>query len=66
MTENTPARPHPLDHLVLPTASLDVARARLTLLGFTVAPTGIHPFGTENCCVFLTDGTYLEPLAVAD
>ncbi|MER8778370.1 VOC family protein [Mesorhizobium sp. M0977] len=66
MTENTPASPHPLDHLVLPTASLDVARARLTLLGFTVAPTGIHPFGTENCCVFLTDGTYLEPLAVAD
>ncbi|TKB30595.1 MAG: VOC family protein, partial [Mesorhizobium sp.] len=34
MTENTPASPHPLDHLVLPTASLDVARARLTLLGF--------------------------------
>lgn len=66
MTENTSASPHPLDHLVLPTASLDVARARLTLLGFTVAPTGIHPFGTENCCVFLTDGTYLEPLAVAD
>ncbi|MER9892656.1 VOC family protein [Mesorhizobium sp. M0119] len=66
MTENTPASPHPLDHLVLPTASLDVARARLTLLGFSVAPTGIHPFGTENCCVFLTDGTYLEPLAVAD
>ncbi|MCP9230234.1 VOC family protein [Mesorhizobium sp. LMG 17147] len=66
MTENTSARPHPLDHLVLPTASLDIARARLTLLGFTVAPTGIHPFGTENCCVFLTDGTYLEPLVVAD
>lgn len=66
MNENTSARPHPLDHLVLPTASLDVARARLTLLGFTVAPTGIHPFGTENCCVFLTDGTYLEPLVVAD
>ncbi|RVB20332.1 VOC family protein, partial [Mesorhizobium sp. M7A.F.Ca.CA.004.05.1.1] len=26
----------------------------------------IHPFGTENCCVFLADGTYLEPLAVGD
>lgn len=56
----------PLDHLVLPTQSLDVARARLTSLGFVVAPTGIHPFGTENCCVFLADGTYLEPLAVGN
>ncbi|AGB46530.1 MULTISPECIES: VOC family protein [Mesorhizobium] len=55
---------HPLDHLVLPTQSLDVARARLNALGFVVAPTGIHPFGTENCCVFLADGTYLEPLAI--
>ena len=62
----TKTSPHPLDHLVLPTASLDVARARLTSLGFVVAPTGIHPFGTENCCVFLADGTYLEPLAVGD
>jgi hypothetical protein len=57
---------HPLDHLVLPTASLAVARARLTSLGFIVAPTGIHPFGTENCCVFFNDGTYLEPLAIGD
>ncbi|AZN99937.1 VOC family protein [Mesorhizobium sp. M9A.F.Ca.ET.002.03.1.2] len=76
MTETMPAGPHspgayppgayPLDHLVLPTASLDVARARLNSLGFIVAPTGIHPFGTENCCVFLEDGTYLEPLAVCN
>ena len=51
---------------MLPTASLDVARARLTSLGFIVAPTGIHPFGTENCCVFFADGTYLEPLAIGD
>lgn len=57
---------HTLDHLVLPTASLAVARARLTSLGFIVAPTGIHPFGTENCCVFFADGTYLEPLAIGD
>ncbi|UVK36929.1 VOC family protein [Mesorhizobium sp. AR10] len=64
MTKTMPA--HPLDHLVLPTASLDVARARLTSLGFVVAPTGVHPFGTENCCVFLADGTYLEPLAVGN
>ncbi|AEH88975.1 MULTISPECIES: VOC family protein [Mesorhizobium] len=64
MTRSTAAGIHPLDHLVLPTQSLDVARARLTALGFVVAPTGIHPFGTENCCVFLADGTYLEPLAI--
>jgi len=66
MNKTTAAGTHPLDHLVLPTQSLDVARARLTALGFVVAPTGIHPFGTENCCVFLADGTYLEPLAVGD
>ncbi|MBZ9671989.1 VOC family protein [Mesorhizobium sp. ES1-3] len=57
---------HPLDHLVLPTQSLDAARARLNALGFVVAPAGIHPFGTENCCVFFADGTYLEPLAIGD
>lgn len=51
---------------MLPTANLDVARARLVSLGFVVAPTGIHPFGTENCCVFLEDGTYLEPLAMGN
>jgi len=66
MTQTTAAGTHPLDHLVLPTRSLDVARARLAALGFVVAPTGIHPFGTENCCVFLADGTYLEPIAVGD
>ena len=58
--------PHPLDHLVLPVSDLAEARGRLTRLGFTVAPDGIHPFGTANCCVFFADGTFLEPLAVAD
>ncbi|RAZ88704.1 VOC family protein [Mesorhizobium hawassense] len=57
---------HPLDHLVLPVRSLDVARTRLASLGFVVAPTGVHPFGTENACVFFVDGTYLEPLAVGN
>ncbi|WP_027061632.1 VOC family protein [Mesorhizobium loti] len=66
MTQTTAGGIHPLDHLVLPTQNLDVARARLSSLGFVVAPTGIHPFGTENCCVFLADGTYLEPLAIGD
>lgn len=55
-----------IDHLVLPTADLDVARDRLSALGFTVAPTGVHPFGTLNACVYLSDGTFLEPLAIGD
>lgn len=55
-----------IDHLVLPTADLATARARLTALGFTVAPEGVHPFGTANCCVYFDDGTFLEPLAVQD
>lgn len=55
----------PLDHCVLPVSSLDVARTRLHSLGFTVAADAVHPFGTENCCVFFADGTYLEPLGIA-
>jgi hypothetical protein len=58
--------PHPLDHLVLPTMSIASARERLGKLGFTVAADALHPFGTENACVFLADQTYLEPLGVAD
>jgi hypothetical protein len=57
--------PHPLDHLVLPTVNLALARERLGKLGFTVAPDARHPFGTENACVFLADKTYLEPLGIA-
>jgi hypothetical protein len=55
-----------LDHLVLPVTDLATARARLTRLGFTVAADARHPFGTENACVYFSDRTYLEPLAVAD
>ncbi len=57
---------HRIDHLVLPVRDLAVAAARLKVLGFTVAPQALHPFGTENACVFFRDGTYLEPLTVAD
>lgn len=64
MTASTSLRS--LDHLVLPTGSLPVARDRLGRLGFTVAPDGIHPFGTANCCVYFADGTFMEPLAVTD
>lgn len=67
MTKNNkmPA-PRAIDHCVLPTADLETARARLAALGFTVAPDGAHPFGTGNACVYLADGTFLEPLAVVD
>jgi hypothetical protein len=53
-----------LDHLVLPTADLAIARTRLAALGFTVAPQGVHPFGTINACVYFGDGTFIEPLAI--
>jgi hypothetical protein len=66
MIKTMPERSHPLDHLVLPTADLAVARTRLTALGFTVAPRGVHPFGTDNCCVYFSDGTFMEPLAIND
>ncbi|MBX5063386.1 VOC family protein [Rhizobium lentis] len=59
------AKPHPLDHVVLPVVNIDLARERLGKLGFTVAADARHPFGTENACVFLADKTYLEPLGVA-
>ncbi len=62
--KTAPRSARPLDHLVLPTASLETARARLESLGFTVAPDGAHPFGTENACVYFADGTFLEPLAI--
>ena len=58
--------PRPIDHLVLPVSDLAIARERLTALGFTVAKDARHPFGTENCCVFLADGSYLEPLGIAN
>ncbi|PRD42234.1 lactoylglutathione lyase [Phyllobacterium phragmitis] len=60
----SPRQARPVDHLVLPTASLDLARERLHSLGFTVAPMGRHPFGTANVCTYLSDGTFLESLAI--
>lgn len=65
MTENAAPR-RTLDHLVLPTADLVTARTRLAALGFTVAPEGVHPFGTRNACVYFENGTFMEPLAIGD
>lgn len=61
----SPRTARPLDHLVLPVEDLETTRARHLALGFTVAADARHPYGTENACVFFSDGTYLEPLAVA-
>jgi len=61
----SPRKPRNVDHLVLPVSDLGTSRERMTALGFTVAPEAVHPFGTENACVFFADGTYLEPLAIA-
>lgn len=60
----SPRTARPIDHCVLPVAELDGARARFTALGFTVAPVGTHPFGTENACIYFSDDTFLEPLAI--
>ena len=64
MSRDALLRIRPLDHLVLPVVSLDDARARYERLGFTVAPNGVHPFGTENANIYLPEGPFLEPLAI--
>jgi hypothetical protein len=56
----------PIDHLVLPVTTLTLARARLTSLGFRVAPDAQHPFGSGNCCVYFGNRTYLEPITILD
>lgn len=57
--------PNRVDHVVLPVSALGIARNRMKALGFTVATDAQHPFGTENCCIYFADGTYLEPLGIA-
>ncbi len=57
--------PRFLDHLVFPTSDIAIARKRLSQLGFLVAADAVHPFGTENACVYFADKTFLEPLGIA-
>lgn len=66
MTSIAASHPRKLDHCVLPVQSLPIARERFGQLGFTVGADGLHPFGTANCCIYFSDGTFLEPLALAD
>lgn len=55
-----------LDHFVMPVSDLVGARLRFSALGFTVANDANHPFGTQNCCIFFGDGTFIEPLAIGN
>lgn len=53
-----------LNHLVLTGHDLDAMGDHYASLGFTLAPRGRHPFGTDNAVIQL-QGCYLELLAVA-
>lgn len=52
-----------INHLVLAAHSLDQIRQLYLELGFTLTPSGQHPFGTGNTIIQLR-GSYLELLAV--
>lgn len=52
-----------LNHLVLTGYDLDAMSVHYASLGFTLAPRGRHPFGTDNAVIQL-HGCYLELLAV--
>ncbi len=54
-----------IDHLVLAVRDLGKARAFYELLGFTLTPRAIHPWGTANHLVQL-NGCFLEILGIAD
>lgn len=54
-----------LDHIVIGVRDLDAAASAWTSLGFTVAPTARHPFGTENRIIQL-QGSFIELISVAD
>jgi hypothetical protein len=54
-----------IDHLVICVHDLAQAEQSLRTLGFTVTPTGVHPFGTSNRLVQF-ETNFLELLAVTD
>jgi len=57
--------PRRIDHLVICTHDLAQAEQSLRRLGFTLTPTGVHPFGTSNRLA-LFETNFLELLAVTD
>jgi hypothetical protein len=57
--------PRQLDHLLICVDNLAKAALDWQTLGFTLTPTGVHPFGTSNrLAMFGND--FLELLAVTD
>ncbi|MEY9110272.1 hypothetical protein ABH999_006468 [Bradyrhizobium yuanmingense] len=57
--------PRRLDHLVICVHDLQQAALDWQKLGFTLTPTGVHPFGTSNRLAQFSDN-FLELLAVTD
>lgn len=57
--------PRRLDHLVICVRDLTQAAPDWQKLGFTLTPTGVHPFGTSNRLAMFADN-FLELLAVTD
>src|SRR5258707_2424526 len=54
-----------IDHLVICVHDLARAEQSLRTLGFTLTPTGVHPFGTSNHLAMF-ENNFLELLAVTD
>jgi hypothetical protein len=57
--------PRRLDHLVICVHDLAKAALNWQTLGFTLTPTGVHPFGTSNRLAMFGNN-FLELLAVTD
>src|SRR5450631_706317 len=59
------AMPRRIDHLIICVRDLAQAGQSLRTLGFTLTPTGVHPFGTSNRLAMFGNN-FLEVLAVTD
>jgi hypothetical protein len=57
--------PRRIDHLIICVRDLAQAELNLRSLGFTLTPTGFHPFGTSNHLAMFGNN-FLELLAVTD
>nr|WP_283425455.1 VOC family protein [Shimia sagamensis] len=55
-----------LDHAVFAVDDLETAHSTFERLGFSVAPRGVHPFGTHNANIYFRNGLMIELLAVDD
>jgi hypothetical protein len=57
--------PRLIDHIVICVHDLARAERSLQTLGFTLTPTGVHPFGTSNHLAMF-ENSFLELLAITD